>query len=52
MFILYAIGAANYLDGSNSFLAQLSGSFIDFLRQPGGIAEMLQNIANSITGGW
>ena len=52
MFILYAIGAADYLAGGDSYIAAPAGYFINFLRQPGGIEEMLQTIANSITGGW
>lgn len=52
VFILYAIGAADYLNGGNSFLAKPSGVFIDFLRQPGGISEFLQNTANGLTGSW
>ncbi len=52
MFILYAIGAADYLAGGDSYLAVPAGCFINFLRQPGGIGEILQTIANSITGGW
>jgi len=49
IFILYVIGAANYYKGSNSLLAKVAGSFIEFLRQPGGIGEFLQDIANKIT---
>ena len=52
VFILYAIGAADYLNGGNSFLAKSSGTFIEFLRQPGGISEFLQNTANGLTGSW
>ena len=52
VFILYAIGAADYLNGGNSFLAKPSGAFIEFLRQPGGISEFLQNTANGLTGSW
>ena len=52
MFILYAIGAADYLAGGDSYLATPAGCFINFLRQPGGIEETLQNIANSITERW
>ena len=52
VFILYAIGAADYLNGGNLFLAKPSGAFIEFLRQPGGISEFLQNTANALTGSW
>lgn len=52
IFMLYAIGAADYLNGGTSFLAKPAGGFIEFLRQPGGIGEILQNTANSLTGGW
>jgi cation:H+ antiporter len=52
IFILYAIGAADYWAGGDSYLSRLAGAFIDFLRQPGGIGEILQNTANGITGGW
>ena len=52
IFILYAIGAADNLAGGNLWLAKPAGIFIDFLRQPGGLGDILQNIANSITGGW
>lgn len=52
IFILYAIGAADYLNGGTSFLAKPAGAFIEFLRQPGGIGEFLQNFANSLTASW
>jgi len=52
LFILYAIGAAEYYAGGNSFLAQTAGSFIQYLRQPGGLGEYLQGIANYFTSGW
>ena len=52
VFILYAIGAADYNAGGDSALAMVSGSFIEYLHQPNGINETLQNIANSLTGGW
>jgi cation:H+ antiporter len=51
-FILYAIGAASYNAGGDDILAQVAGSFIEFLHKPGGLNETLQNIANSVTGGW
>ncbi|WP_320040296.1 hypothetical protein [uncultured Desulfobacter sp.] len=52
VFIFYAIGAADYLNGGNSFLTKPSGAFIEFLRQPGGISQFLQNTANNLTGSW
>ena len=53
VFILYAIGAADYLaEGKLPWLSKPAGAFIDFLRQPGGIGDILQRIANSITGSW
>ncbi len=51
-FILYAIGAASYNAGGDGFLAQGAGSFIEFLHQPGGLNETMQNIANKLTGNW
>jgi cation:H+ antiporter len=52
VFILYTIGAADYLNGGNTFLAKPSGAFIEFLRQPGGISQFLQKTANGLTGSW
>lgn len=52
IFIFYAIGAADYLNGGNSFLTKPSGAFIEFLRQPGGISDFLQKTANGLTGSW
>lgn len=52
VFILYAIGAAAYNAGGDGILAQVAGAFIEFLHKPGGLNETLQNIANSLTGGW
>ncbi|MCF8070690.1 MAG: hypothetical protein K9L30_19075 [Desulfobacterales bacterium] len=53
LFIVYAIGAADYLNGGgNSFLAKPAGAFIEFLDQPGGIGEFLKSTANSLTGSW
>lgn len=52
VFILYAIGAADYNAGGDSALAMVSGSFIEYLHQPGGVNDTLQNLANSMTGGW
>ncbi|MFT5749394.1 MAG: Ca2+/Na+ antiporter [Ancylomarina sp.] len=52
LFILYAIGAAEYYAGGDSLLAQTAGSFIQYLRQPGGLGEHLEDIANYFTSGW
>jgi cation:H+ antiporter len=53
IFILYAIGAADYLaEGKLPRLSEPVGAFIEFLRKPGGIQDTLQNIANFITGSW
>jgi len=52
LFILYAIGAAEYYTGSESLLARSAGIFIEYLRQPGGIGELLQKIANYFTATW
>ncbi|RZT96757.1 cation:H+ antiporter [Ancylomarina subtilis] len=52
VFILYAIGAAEYYTGSKSYLAETAGSFIKYLRQPGGLGEWLQEIANYFTSNW
>jgi cation:H+ antiporter len=52
VFITYSIGACNYLAGGDSWLSQTSGMFIEYLRQPGGIGESLQGLANNITGNW
>ena len=52
LFLLYAIGAAEYYAGSHSFLANTAGSFIQYLRQPGGLGDFLQTIANYLTSGW
>ena len=52
IFIIYAIGAADYLAGGDSCLAKTAEVFIKFLRQPGGVEEILQNTANGLTVGW
>ena len=52
IFILYAIGAASYNSGGNDFLAKCSGNFIEFLNQPGGINDVLQDVANKLTSSW
>lgn len=51
-FILYAIGAASNGAGGDDILARIAGGFIEFLHQPGGVNETLQDIANAITSGW
>jgi len=52
VFICYSLGAADYLADGRSWLSKPAGAFIDFLRQPGGIDDVLRRIANSITGSW
>jgi len=52
LFILYAIGAAEYYTGSESLLSRSAGTFIEYLRQPGGVGELLQKIAKYFTGSW
>ena len=48
VFILYAIGAAQYNAGSQTFLANVAGGFIEFLRQPNGLNDLLQKLSNAI----
>jgi cation:H+ antiporter len=43
IFILYAIGAAQYHAGSDSMLAQTAGDFIEYLRKPGGLNDWLRS---------
>ena len=52
LFILYAIGAADYYSNGNTFLAKFFGGLIEFLRKPGGIGDILHNIANRLTESW
>lgn len=52
VFILYAIGAADYYSDGNSLLAKFFGASIEFLHQPGSVGDILQNIANKLTGSW
>jgi len=52
LFILYAIGAAEYYTGDESFLARSAGSFIEYLRQPGGVADLLKQLADYFTSSW
>lgn len=49
LFIIYVIGAADYYSGGDSIFAKFSGTFIEFLRQPDGIGDFLENIAGKIT---
>ncbi len=51
-FILYAIGAASYNAGGEGFLANMAGGFIELLRQPGGLNDILSHMANALTGSW
>ncbi|MDU9049022.1 MAG: hypothetical protein Q3M30_09230 [Candidatus Electrothrix sp. Rat3] len=51
-FIVYAIGAASYYAGESSLLGSISGTFIEFLHQDGGVSDTLRSMANSITGNW
>jgi len=48
VFILYSIGAAQYNAGSQTFLANVAGGFIEFLRQPNGLNDLLQKLSNAI----
>lgn len=48
LFILYVIGAAQYHNGNQGFLANISGHFIEYLNKPGGLEETLRTIANKI----
>jgi Ca2+/Na+ antiporter len=50
VFILYAIGAAQYHKGSDTFLANMSGNFIEFFQH--NIGEQLRDLANNITRSW
>ncbi len=52
IFILYSIGAAQYNAGIETTISNLSGAFIDWLRQPGGIEEILKCLGNKMTGNW
>lgn len=50
IFIFYVIGAADYYAGGDSFIANLSGSFIEFLHRPGGIGDFLGKLAAGFIG--
>ncbi|MFA8299572.1 MAG: sodium:calcium antiporter [Hyphomicrobiales bacterium] len=51
-FIVYSIGAATYHADGEGMMAQQAGKFIEYLHQPGGLTESLQEFANYITGNW
>lgn len=52
-FIIYALSAGAYLEGvEGNIFADTAGSFSEFLNEPGGVSEILRNIANSITDSW
>jgi cation:H+ antiporter len=48
LFVLYVVGAAQYHNGNTGFLAQTSGTFIEYLNKPGGLEETLRTLANKI----
>lgn len=50
IFILYTIGAAQYHAGGQGVLAQIAGTFIEFLNAPGGLEEHLRNFSNHVSG--
>lgn len=52
IFIIYSIGAAQYNAGNDTLLAQIAGGFIEYLRQPDGLNDILQKMSNSIGKGW
>jgi len=52
LFIVYAIGAADYYAEGNTFFAEFFGGIIEFLRKPGGIGDILQKIADYLTYNW
>jgi cation:H+ antiporter len=52
LFIIYAVGAAQYHSGGNGWLAQQVGLFIEWLREPGGINDILQNLSNALSKNW
>ncbi|MBT4376104.1 sodium:calcium antiporter [archaeon] len=52
LFIIYSIGAAQYNAGINSVISNLAGFFIEWIRQPGGIEEILKHFGNVLTGNW
>ncbi|MBI9066653.1 MAG: sodium:calcium antiporter [Salinivirgaceae bacterium] len=52
IFIFYAIGAAQFHAGGEGWLAQNVGVFIEWLRQPGGINDVLQKLSNALSKSW
>lgn len=52
IFILYSIGAAQYNAGADGLLADLAGKFIEFLRAPGGLGDILQKMSHALGKGW
>ncbi len=58
LFILYAIGAAQYVAGSDTLLGNAAGVVKEWLNggsaggDPGGLTGFLRRVANAITGGW
>lgn len=52
LFIVYAIGAAQYNSGMHGWLADFVGKFIDWLGSPGGINNFLQHLSNALSKGW
>lgn len=52
IFILYSVGAAQYNAGNDSLLARIAGGFIDYLRKPGGLNDILQKMSDAIGKGW
>jgi cation:H+ antiporter len=51
-FIVYSLSAGAYLEGIHNPFSDAAGAFVEFLNKPGGVAEVLRNIANAITGNW
>lgn len=58
LFILYAIGAAQYEAGGETLLGNAAGAVKELLNggsadgEPGGLTGFLRSVANAITGGW
>jgi cation:H+ antiporter len=51
-FIVYSLSAGAYLEGIHNPFSDTAGAFVEFLNKPGGVAEVLRDIANAITGNW
>jgi len=49
VFLIYVIGSAQYYAGIDSILAKFSGTFIEFLRQPGGVGDFLDSLLERST---